>query len=127
MDFIYRQAQFLSLFPAGIKITETKNSVMAFYNRSDMIYPDYLWTHYPKDDPRISGLPGNTILNRRQGREVLYLINKMAELYNLKKKSNGRRIEILIREYLPESIRQQEEAESWIKENWNCGAMEAIS
>ena len=44
--------------------------------RSELMYNDYTWTHTPGDDPRVSGEPDNTMLNRKEGYEMLYFINK---------------------------------------------------
>lgn len=85
---------------------------MSVYKKSDMVYDDYSWTTCGSDDPKISGEPDSTLFNRKEGYEVLYLINKIAS-----SKSEGEKIEKLIHDKLPSDIRKQSEVKKWIKEN----------
>ena len=54
---------------------------MALMTKSDLEYDDYSWTAYGDDDPEVTGEPDSTLFNRNEGYEVLYLINKMAEIH----------------------------------------------
>lgn len=90
---------------------------MALLNKSDLKY-EYVWTTYQDDDPRITGKPDSTLLNREEGYEMLYFINKFAKLYNLKKKASGLKIEEMIKSRLPSNIRSQEKIKTWIYDNW---------
>lgn len=92
---------------------------MAFYTKSDMVYSDYSWTAHSNDDPKITGAPDNTLLNRNEGYEVLYFINKMAEIHYLKNKKDGEKIEMMLREKVPSYLQSQGQIKWWIENNWN--------
>ena len=89
------------------------------FQKQNMIYKDYNWTtKYDKKDPRIKGEPDETIFSRREGKEMLYFINKCAGKWgwshdNFAKK----RLEKIIREIVPLSIQSQIEVYNWIQEN----------
>ena len=83
-----------------------------------MVYTDYQWTAYPNDDPKVTGNPDSTLLNRSEGYEVLYFINAFAEKHGFLKKTSGNALEKMIREDLPSDIRSQEGIMMWIEENW---------
>lgn len=92
---------------------------MAF-NKSDMFYNDYKWNaRDERDDPRVTGEPDSTLLDRNEGYEVLYFVNKFGERY-IKgvTKAEYQKVEKLIR-LSPGSIRSQEKIRDWIRENWN--------
>ncbi len=91
---------------------------MAFYKRSDMIYEGYSWKAYGNDDPKVTGDPDSTLFSRKEGYEVLYFINKLAEKHKLKLKKSGEKIEKMINEYLPSNVRSQSNVEEWIVKNW---------
>lgn len=91
---------------------------MALFNKPDMIYKDYSWTAISGDDPRISGKPDNTLLNRHEGYEVLYLINKCLDEWRFKNMSSGQKLEKMIREGLPSNVRSQSNIKDWLKSNW---------
>lgn len=91
---------------------------MALISRADLYYNDYKWTAYPTDDPRVTGKPDSTLLNRHEGYEVLYFINKFAENHNLKEKASAAKMEKMIRNELPSTTRSQENVMSWIVDNW---------
>jgi hypothetical protein len=45
-----------------------------------MYYKDYIWTtKYSTDDPKVTGEPDKTLVSRKEGWEMLYFINKLAE------------------------------------------------
>ncbi|ETI89122.1 MAG: hypothetical protein Q607_CBUC00182G0102 [Clostridium butyricum DORA_1] len=90
---------------------------MGLITRSELKY-DYSWTVLNGDNPKITGVPDSTLLNRNEGYEVLWFINKFAEIYNLKNKESAFKIERMIRYYLPENIRSQENVVEWIENNW---------
>lgn len=91
---------------------------MALVTASDLYYKDYSWTTYKSDDPKITGEPDSTLLNRKEGYEMLYFINKFAEIHSLKNKSSATKIERMIQEEVPGSVRSQEAIKSWIENNW---------
>lgn len=90
---------------------------MALISKSDLQYK-YSWTAIDGDNPKVTGKPDSTMFNRNEGYEVLYLINKLAEIWNWKKKASCLKLETLIKEYLPSNVRSQENVENWIIENW---------
>jgi hypothetical protein len=45
---------------------------METYKKNDLVY-EYKWSHYEKDDPRISVMPDATEFNRKEGWESLYI------------------------------------------------------
>lgn len=85
------------------------------YLRSDLFYMDYKWTAYPSDDPKVTGAPDSTLLNRHEGYEVLYFINR----FDLPTKATGEKMEKMIRNELPSNVRKQVEVLDWIIENWS--------
>ncbi len=88
------------------------------FKKSDMIFTDYKWTAYPKDDPRVTGEPDKTLFNRHEGYEVIYLINKLATMWSIRTTQECRSLEQLIRNQLPTFIRSQENVKEWIRLNW---------
>jgi hypothetical protein len=69
-------------------------------------------------DPKISGKIDETRFNKNQGMEVLYLINKLVDLWDLTKIESCIKIERCIREKLPPKITKQEEVATWVQLNW---------
>jgi hypothetical protein len=92
---------------------------MAVISRSELIYKDYSWTSYGNDDPKVSGEPDSTLLNRKEGYEILYFINKLSEDWKFKNKSSTQKIERLVRENVPHNLHSQKEIKKWISENWD--------
>jgi hypothetical protein len=87
--------------------------------KSDLIFENqYVWTTVGEDDPRVTGEPDSTMFNKNEGDEVLYLINKLAEIWGLKQKNSGKKIEKMIKNHLPPDIRSQENVKTWISEEW---------
>lgn len=92
---------------------------MPLLSKSELKY-QYSWTTYRDDDPKVTGEPDSTLLNREEGYEILYFINKFATIYNLKKKASGLKIERMIKTGLPSNIRSQEKVRSWVYDNWDA-------
>lgn len=69
---------------------------MPLLSKSDLKYK-YSWTALESDDPRVTGKPDSTLLNREEGYEVLPFINHFAKNHNLKKKESGLKTERLIK------------------------------
>lgn len=90
---------------------------MALITKADMKYT-YSWTTVPGDDPRVSGPPDSTRFSRKEGYEVLYLINKLAEAWSLKEKSSGVKMEKMIKDHLPSDVQMQKDVRQWINDNW---------
>lgn len=91
---------------------------MAVIEESDLTYKDYSWTVYENDDPEVTGEPDNTLLNRKEGYEILYFINKFCENHGLKSKSSATKVESMIRSHVPSRIHSQKEIDEWIVKNW---------
>ncbi len=89
-----------------------------FYLKSDLKFINYSWTVMSNDDPKVTGKPDSTLLNRREGYEVLPFINRFAAAHGLKQKSSGLKIERLIHNYLPSNIRSHAGIEKWLVDNW---------
>lgn len=91
---------------------------MALITKSELIYTDYAWTTYSNDDPKVTGHPDSTLLNRKEGYEIIYFINKLSEIHELKAKSSAIKIENMIRNEVPANIHSQENIMNWIVANW---------
>lgn len=91
---------------------------MALIKKSELKY-EYSWTAIPGDNPRVTGEPDSTRFSRKEGYEVLYLINKLAELWGFTKLASAHKMEKMINETLPSGIQTQKDVKAWIKENWN--------
>ncbi|MDF2552446.1 MAG: hypothetical protein K0R36_113 [Chryseobacterium sp.] len=91
---------------------------MGLINRSDLYFTDYSWTTLASDNPKITGKPDSTLLNRMEGYEILYFINKLCELWNFTNKSSATKIEKMIRDEVPSDIHSQENIMKWISDNW---------
>ena len=91
---------------------------MALFNKSDMQFENYQWTAYPNDNPCITGKPDSTRFNRHEGYEVLYLINTLADGWNLSKVSDCQKMEKMIHEALPSTTIMQIHVKEWIRINW---------
>jgi hypothetical protein len=90
---------------------------VALIRKSELNYT-YNWRPVPENDPRISGEPDLTLLNRNQGPEVLYIINWFAARNNLKDLSDALKLEKIIKEYLPGIFRTQLHTIQWLQNNW---------
>ncbi len=91
---------------------------MTPFIKQDMFYDDYTWTNYAPNSPKISGKIDDTKFNCNEGQEVLYLINKIRELWDFTKIESCIKIERIIKERLPNNITTQEDAVTWIQINW---------
>ncbi|WP_298394964.1 hypothetical protein [Flavobacterium sp.] len=91
---------------------------MITFTKTDLFYQDYEWSLIPNFDDRVSGRLDETRFNKMQGNEVLYLINKLADLWDLERKESCIKIERCIREKLPPKINKQEDVATWIQLNW---------
>ena len=92
---------------------------MDVHNKSNMIYKDYSWKTYAEGDPKVTGKLDSTIFDRKEGYEVLYLIEKMTEIWKLEGRGSRRKIEKMIYKFLPPDIKKQEEVKNWVRDNWD--------
>lgn len=91
---------------------------MALITKSDLYYSDYSWTVLSGDNPKVTGEPDSTLLNRKEGYEVIYFINKLSEIYSLKQKASAIKIEKMIRNEVPSDLHSQKNIKEWIGNNW---------
>lgn len=84
------------------------------FKQSDLIYKDYSWTAIKGDDPKVTGVPDSTLFNRREGYEVLYLINT----FDLRNMNDANKLEKMIRSELPSETRSQINVKKWLRDNW---------
>ncbi|EBP5664284.1 hypothetical protein ACYBWJ_00820 [Klebsiella pneumoniae] len=92
---------------------------MGLLVKSDLQYEDeYSWTAIDGDNPKITGIPDSTLLNREEGYEVLAFINRFAKKYSLKQKDSGLKVESMIHDHLPGDVRSHANVEKWLVENW---------
>ena len=91
--------------------------VMDTFRIEDLMY-EYAWSQYETDDPRISGLPDATPFNRKEGREILYVIGSLTDHVAWGVEGFGNRVEKMIHDRLPDEVRTQEEVIRWIQDNW---------
>ncbi|WP_336983428.1 hypothetical protein [Cedecea sp. HN178] len=91
---------------------------MGLLTKADLKY-NYSWTVLGDDDPKKTGKPDSVLLNRHEGYEMLYFINKFSEKYSFKDKESGLKVEKLIRNKLPGEIRSHKNVTSWLEENWS--------
>ena len=90
---------------------------MKLLHKSDLKF-DYVWIEIEPDNPRVTGIPNTTLLNRRDGNEVLAFINNFSTFNDWKKKEFALKAERLIHKYLPEHIRSHVEVHKWLVDNW---------
>lgn len=91
---------------------------MGLLKKEDLKF-EYEWkAKYANDDPRITGKPDSTLLNRGEGYEVLYFINQLAIPNGWKNKATGIKVERMIHK-VPSSIRSQENVKKWIYDHWD--------
>jgi hypothetical protein len=88
------------------------------FKKSDMQYDHYSWSAYGGDDPKITGKPDNTMFSRKEGYEVLYMINKVLNHRNLTSATSGEKAELKIKNDLPGNTRSQENVFNWLNTNW---------
>lgn len=95
---------------------------MERFEKKDLVY-EYTWSHYEKDDHRISGIPDDTEFNRKEGHEVLYIISQLTDHLAWAVENLGNRLEIFIHDRLPAEIKNQKDTIQWIKDNWKSPAV----
>lgn len=90
---------------------------MALLQKSDLQF-EYSWTAIAPDDPKVTGTPDSTLLNRGEGYEVLAFINSFAVTHSFKQKASGIKVERLIKEHLPGDTRSHANVNKWLVDNW---------
>jgi hypothetical protein len=99
---------------------------MKIFKRSDLVFKDYAWTTSEGDSAKVTGFPDGVLLNRREGYEVIYFINRFIDNQvswkgqtESAKVSLGVKIEKMIHDFLPSNIRSHGNVYQWIVSNWN--------
>lgn len=90
---------------------------MPLLQKSDLQF-EYSWKVIAPDDPKITGKPDSTLLNRGEGYEVLAFINNFAATNSWKQKASGLKTERLIHRHLPGDIRSHVNVRKWLVDNW---------
>ena len=89
------------------------------FSRSDLIFDkNYTWQAARNDDINITNSPDSDLLNRKEGYEVLYFIQQFLKKRGLRGVKRGKRIEILLQNYVPASVRNRADIETWLDENF---------
>ena len=89
---------------------------MSIFTKSDL-KNKYSWTSDGGDNPKLKGEPDASLLDRTEGYEVLYMIQKLMSKWDLKEIGSGHKIERLIHK-CPSNFRSQENIKNWIHTNW---------
>lgn len=89
---------------------------MANFTRSNLQY-SYSWVT-TTGDSKLRGEPDRSLLNRSEGYEVLYMIDRLMSAWRLSSVADGQKIERLIR-IVPSHLHSQEHVKAWINNNWN--------
>jgi hypothetical protein len=74
---------------------------------------NYSRSAIPPDDPRRTGAPDRTLLNRHEEYEVLPFLNRICTSLNQALKA-----ERGIRQHLPGDVRSRENVLTWLQQNW---------
>ncbi len=82
-------------------------------------YPDL--SFFNSRDPKYRNIPNQQIFNRYNRYEMLWLINSLRRQWRLSSISDCRKIELLIRKFMPEEIKTQIAVADWLVLNWNSG------
>ena len=91
---------------------------MALLMGSDLQY-SYNKTATSNDNPKLRGEPDRSFVNRHEKYEVLYFINRLAEIKGWTQKENGLKAERLIKKHLPSNIRSRDNITKWLENNWD--------
>jgi len=89
---------------------------MANFKRSDL-QKTYSWAVDGGDNPNLKGEPDSSLLDRTEGYEVLYMINKLMDAWNITTLAGGHKIENKIHA-CPTTMRSQIHVKDWIDKNW---------
>ena len=66
---------------------------MANFTKSDLAYAGYKETAHPGDNPKLTGKPDSTLLNRSEAYEMVYFINRYMADKGWKQKATFQKIE----------------------------------
>ena len=91
---------------------------MALLTKHDLQY-QYSWTALGDDNPKITGVPDSTLLNRQEGYEILAFINGIAADSGWTTKAPGLKAERLIQQNVPGHLRSHAHIRQWLADNWH--------
>lgn len=92
---------------------------MNLISKSNMTYKNYSWKNFKGEDPKITGKLDFTLFDKKNGHEMIYILNKLVEIWKLEDRYNIRKIEKMIYKFLPSDIQEQEEVKNWVRDNWD--------
>lgn len=90
---------------------------MALLNANDLQF-NYSWTVIASDDARVTGVPDSVLLNRSEGYEVLYFLNRLAQASKWTEKEPALKAERMINNHLPGNVRSHSNVWQWLVNNW---------
>ncbi len=90
---------------------------MGNFTRNDLRY-SYDWRASEGDNKRITGFPDDVLLNRNEGYEVLYFINKYMTNKSWQQLSTFQKLESTIKNDLPSNIRSHNNVRNWLDNNF---------
>ncbi len=93
-----------------------------FQIRRDQLKYVYHWSVYRSDDPRLTGAPDSTLINRAEGYEVLAFINNLLrrDVWNGEPGLvDAHKIERLLKENVPGHLRSRHNISEWMITNWS--------
>lgn len=83
-----------------------------------LYFRDYEWKEYEQEDPRVSGKLDSTDVDRKDGRQVTFLIGEIMRVAVMKEEISKVKLEKIIRHELPKNIAQQDRIKIWVLLNW---------
>ena len=86
---------------------------MGLINKNDLKL-EYSWTTRASDNPIDHDNLGSKVFDRRNGNDVLRIINNYSEKRNVRDKDALLRAEPLIREKMPKDIRTEDDIMNWL-------------
>ncbi len=90
---------------------------MGLVKRKDLNFErQYNWNPLQGENYEKSFFPNDAILNRREGYEVLSVVNTVLKKLKTRRKSVGLEVERLIQEDMPKFIRNRMNAITWLKD-----------
>lgn len=91
---------------------------MELITKSDLVYNDYAWAECTETSPYVKGDLDTTPLDRKDGNQIVYFINKVAATYGFQKKASAHKIEEMLRTKVPNELTTRERVKNWITSNW---------
>lgn len=87
---------------------------MGVITKSDLQFT-YSWTAVKPDDPKVTGKPDSTELNRHEGYEVLAFLNRTSQTA-----ASALKAERMIHNNLPGNQRSHAHVLKWLQDNWTA-------